>query len=205
MSNQNSDDLPPGAEKRRFRRISVEVPGKLFFPADNREEACTVADLSPGGASIQCGVKPEIGTHIVLYVDGFGRFEGEVARLNSKGFGIAFTSTANKRERTAEQLTLFLNHALADQPLLTKRERTAHKSFTKFTRADGQVVNCEVMDISVVGVTLRTEVRPVVGEFVLIAGIAGKVIGHYEHGVGIEFVGQEKGSSDAMNHINLVR
>jgi hypothetical protein len=205
MKDETPQDLPAGAENRRFRRISVEVPGKLFFPADNREEACTVGDLSPGGAAIQCGVRPEIGSQVVLYVDGFGRFEGQVARLGSKGFGIAFTSTANKRERTAEQLTLFLNHALADQPLLTRRERTAHKSFTKFTRADGQVVNCEVMDISVLGVTLRTEVRPVVGEFVLIAGIAGKVVGHYEHGIGIEFVGQEKGSSEAMNHINLVR
>jgi len=40
-----------GAERRRFRRVTVDLPGRLFIPADSREARCTINDLSPGGAA----------------------------------------------------------------------------------------------------------------------------------------------------------
>src|SRR5215831_19253826 len=43
-----------GAERRRFRRVKVDLPGRLFIPADSHEAQCTVTDLSPGGAAIAC-------------------------------------------------------------------------------------------------------------------------------------------------------
>ena len=139
-----------------------------------------------------CALSPATGTQVVLYVDGFGRFEGQVARREAKNFGVRFSCTPLKRERTAEQLTLFLNKALVDEGAMRRHERTNHKGFAKFTRADGQIVQCEVMDISAGGVSLRTDMRPALGEFVLIAQMAGRVARHHEHGIGIEFVGQEK-------------
>ena len=108
------------------------------------------------------------------------------------GFGVAFVCTPSKRERTAEQLILFLNKTLVDDSVLRRHERTSQKGFAKFTRADGQIVHCEVTDISVGGVSLKTDVKPPIGEFVLIAQIAGRVARHHADGIGIEFVGQEK-------------
>ena len=195
------------AERRRFRRVRLDLPGRLFTPADGQESRCQVLDLSPGGAAIGCPNAPAPGTQIVLYVDGFGRFEGQVARRDEAGFGVRFSCTAMKRERTAEQLTLFLNKSLVDETVLRRHERTNHKGFAKFTRADGQVVHCEVMDISAGGVSLKTDVRPTVGEFVLIAQMAGRIARHHEHGIGVEFVGQEKAAQHAepMTRLNLVR
>jgi len=95
------------AERRRFRRVRVDLPGRLFIPADGREARCTVQDISPGGAAIRCELAPEAGAAVVVYVDGFGRFEGAVARPGGvTPFGVAFHCTPSKRERTAEQLTL---------------------------------------------------------------------------------------------------
>jgi hypothetical protein len=196
------------AERRRFRRVPVDLAGRLFTPGDGREARCTILNLSPGGAAVNSELSPEQGTPVVLYVDGFGRFEGTVARREDNSFGVCFVCTPAKRERTAEQLTLFLNKALVDESVLRRHERTHQKGFTKFTRADGQIVNCEVMDISVGGVSLKSEVRPPLGEFVLIAGMAGRIARHHEHGIGIEFVGQDK---HAPSHeppalkLNLVR
>ena len=193
------------AERRRFRRVRVDLPGRLFLPADSREARCTVADLSPGGAAITSDLVPELGAAVVLYVDGFGRFEGTVARQNGYGFGLAFVCTPSKRERTAEQLTLFLNKALVDDSVLRRHERSSQKGFAKFTRADGQIVHCEVMDISVGGVSLKTDIKPPIGEFVLIAQIAGRIARHHGDGVGIEFLGQEKSVAESGHAINLVR
>jgi hypothetical protein len=193
-------------ERRRFRRVRVDLPGRLFTPADGKEARCRICDLSPGGAAIACDLMPVPGTQVVLYVDGFGRFEGQVMRLDDNNFGVHFACTALKRERTAEQLTLFLNKDLVDESAMRRHERTTHKGFAKFTRADGQIVHCEVMDISASGVSLKTDIRPAIGEFVLIAQMAGRVARHHEQGIGIEFVGQEKSAqTEPAARLNLVR
>jgi hypothetical protein len=193
------------AERRRFRRVRVDLPGRLFMPSDGREARCSVVDLSPGGAAIRCETLPDAGMPVVLYVDGFGRFEGVVARQDGGSFGVCFQCTPSKRERTAEQLTLFLNKSLVDESVLRRHERSSQKGFAKFTRADGQVTNCEVMDISVGGVSLKTDIKPPIGEFVLIAQVAGRVVRHHEQGIGIEFVGQERHAHEAAQQLSLVR
>ncbi len=193
-------------ERRRFRRVRVDLPGRLFTPVNGNEARCQICDLSPGGAAIACEMLPEPGTQVILYVDGFGRFEGHVMRMDDSSFGVLFSCTALKRERTAEQLTLFLNKDLVDETVMRRHERTNQKGFAKFTRADGQIVQCEVMDISSSGVSLKTDVRPTIGEFILIAQMAGRVARHHEHGIGIEFVGQEKTAQvETSVRLNLVR
>lgn len=197
------------AERRRFRRVRIDLPGRLFTPSDGQEARCSVIDLSPGGASITCEIMPEPGMPVILYADGFGRFEGHVARRDGMGFAVQFACTPSKRERIAEQLTLFLNKALVDETVLRRHERSHQKGFAKFTRADGQVINCEVMDISVGGVSLKSEIKPPIGEYVLIAQTAGRVARHHEHGIGIEFVGQEKPAAvpatDYPPRLNIAR
>jgi PilZ domain-containing protein len=193
-------------ERRRFRRVRVDLPGRLFTPVDGKEARCQICDLSPGGAAIACEMLPEPGTQVILYVDGFGRFEGHVMRMDDSSFGVLFSCTALKRERTAEQLTLFLNKDMVDETVMRRHERTNQKGFAKFTRADGQIVQCEVMDISSSGVSLKTDVRPTIGEFILIAQMAGRVARHHEQGIGIEFVGQEKATQvEPSVRLNLVR
>jgi len=192
------------AERRRFRRIRVDVPGRLFTPENGQEAPCTVTDLSPGGAGIACDIVPPQGADVILYIDNFGRFEGKVLRRD-QGFSIQFAASKIKRERTAEQLTLFLNQALVDGSVL-RRHQPGHKGFTKFTRANGQIVKCEVMDISAGRCSLKTDIRPLIGEFILIGQMAGRVARHHETGIGIEFVGQEAPAGPApKTKLNIVR
>jgi hypothetical protein len=175
-------------ERRRFKRVTVELSGRLFVPAVNHEAVCKVLDMSPGGARIGSDVVPDIGSQIVIYIDGFGRFEGKVARPVEGGFGIEFSCSAHKRERIAEQLTLYLNGGKIEEASLRRHDRTATRGLARFTRANGDVVNCEVLDLSLSGVSLITEIRPPVGEFVLIGQMAGRVARHHGTGIGIEFI-----------------
>jgi hypothetical protein len=96
-----------------------------------------------------------------------------------------------------------MNKALVDQSVMRRHERSSQKGFAKFTRADGQIVHCEVMDISVGGVSLKTDIKPPIGEYVLIAQIAGRVARHHGDGIGIEFVGREM--SEPAHQLNVVR
>jgi len=194
------------ADRRRYRRIHIDLPGKLFVPATTAEYAGTVVDLSPGGASFATDADLPIDTAVVLYANTFGRFEGVVARHDGPRLGLKFHSTALKRERTAEQLTLFLNKSLLDEAEIRRDDRTPTKGLTRFVRHDGQMVPCEVLDLSMSGISVKTDVRPPVGEFILIGQLAGRVARHHEHGIGIEFIGTDNNTADRLrSKIAVVR
>jgi hypothetical protein len=198
MKNFESVIAKARADRRRFWRVRVDVPGKLFVPSDGQECPCTVINLSPGGAHLECPLALEDGTPVVLYADGFGRFEGSIARKDGFGFSVRFASTVMKRERTAEQLTLFMNRALVDEADLRRHDRTPTKGITRFTRSDGQLVPCEVLDLSMSGVSLKTSLRPPIGEFILIGHLAGRIARHHGEGIGIEFVGANNANTDKL-------
>src|SRR5208282_4929114 len=100
------------AERRQFMRVRVELSGRLFVPSDNREARCEIVDLSPGGAQIVAEFVPPADEPVIVYIDGFGRFEGTVARPGEGSFGVRFHCSTLKREKIAEQLTLYMNRNL---------------------------------------------------------------------------------------------
>jgi len=188
------------AERRRYKRVVVNLSGRLFVPGDEREARCTVIDMSPGGAHVACEFVPDTQTPVVIYIDGFGRFEAVVSRPAEGSFGVHFNCSANKRERIAEQLMLHLNGAPVDETVVRRHDRTATKGLARFTRATGEIVACEVVDLSLGGVSLKTEQRPPIGEFVLIGQMAGRIARHHTDGIAIEFVtpSQDKQSVDRI-------
>lgn len=176
------------ADRRRYRRVDVGADGRLFLPDVQSEAPCKVLDLSPGGARIAVDVPLEAGLTVILYAGEFGRFEGHVVRLSGGDFGVQFNCPALKRERIAEQLMVFLNRNLVDEAALRRHDRKPTRGLARFTRASGQVVECEVLDLSLSGVSLITDLRPQIGEIVLIGQMAGRIARHHEQGVAIEFV-----------------
>jgi hypothetical protein len=56
-------------------------------------------------------------------------------------------------------------------------------------------------------VSLKTDIKPPIGEFVLIGQMAGRVARHHENGVGIEFVAvpHDKAQAERLSKIAVVR
>lgn len=145
-------------------------------------------NLSPAGTEISGDFDRLPNGPIVLYAEGFGRFEGKIIWYDGGKYGIKFNSTTLKQARTADQLAR-MNEGQAAQVTATQRHRReAAKSLSRFTRENGSVIPCTVLDISTSGVSLGTSVRPQTGELVLIGGMVGRVARHHETGIGIEFV-----------------
>lgn len=185
------------AERRRYKRERVELIGRHFEPAESREADCKVTDLSAGGARILSGVVPPSGTQVVVYIDGFGRFEGSVVRVERDGFAIEFECSANKRERVSKQLENYVSGMPLEKTMLRRHHRTAKERKVSFTRANGDIANCKVLDYSLSGVFLATEIRPEIGEFVLIGGVPGRVARHHERGIAIEYTSQDKATAES--------
>lgn len=189
---ENSDHVLARAlkERRKFRRVKLAFSGRLYIPATQEEAVCTIDDISPGDAAILCELKQAPHDRAVLYLDGLGRFEGPIVRREPTGFIMTFTCSAQKREKLADQLALELNrHFLADSDMRRHdRVEQASGNYTHYTRSTGEQIRCEVLDLSLTGVSLRTEARPPVGEHILIGQRAGRVARHHGDGIGIEFL-----------------
>jgi hypothetical protein len=174
-------------ERRRFRRMPMAITGRLL-DAEGREHDCRTADISPGDVRIVSPVSPDVGERVVIYLDGFGRVSGRVARSCGEGeVAVIFDFSAHKREKMAEQLTLALNKGLGVEaparPIGRDPAQTIRIEFETGEAYDG-----EVLDFSLAGVTVRTpRPPPLIGVWVRIGGVYGRVARLIEGGFAVDF------------------
>jgi len=180
------------SERREFKRVFVEIPGSVFVPASEKEAACRITNISPSGAEIACPLEQLLDTPIVLYASGLGRFEGQVVWQRDDHYGVRFTVSERKQAKLAGQLAR-IDESQSEQPRDTRNnERIKTGRQTTFTRGDGSVVSCTLLDFSTTGVLVKANVRPDIGEFLLIGEMAGRVVRYSETGIAIEFIDRER-------------
>ena len=177
-------------DRRKYKRVVVEIPGKVFVPSTRKESDCTIKNVSPAGAEIACGIEGLLDTPIVLYAAGLGRFEGHVVWALEGRYGVKFNASELKQAKLADRL-----NGRADSSERREHSRTKDGRNAQFTRDDGTVAACTVADFSTGGVLIQSAARPRIGEYVLIGGMVGCVVRVDAAGIGIEFVEREAGDS----------
>lgn len=192
MSREAKQVWAERVDRRKLKRVRIALRGKLFITDEQRETDCIVTDLSPGGAGIQCKAPPPRRSDVVLYVPGFGRFEGTTTQPTRDGTTVSFGCTARKQKRIADQLRLFVKEGLTAITTLRENDRIKQVAIPSFTMADGEVVECEVLDISLTGTSLKTNERPPVDEVIQLGCMAGRVVRHHETGIGVKFIGEAR-------------
>ena len=161
--------------------------GELFVPAEESTTNCMAVDLSAGGAGVQCEEVPPLNTYVVLYIDGFGRYEAVSTRFADGVLGLRFVFRDEKRDRLLEKLNLFVNEGHVDDTRRRAHERVPHMAAAYFTRPSGERVKCRIIDASLEGISLRTKSRPPLGEIIRISRTYGCVVRHHDQGIGVQF------------------
>ncbi len=184
----NANDAAP-SERRDHERHRVCLAGKIFIAGAGAVFDCTVTNLSAGGAGFWCAGAPPLDTPLVLYVDGFGRFEGAVTRSVQGDAGVKFSCSDAKRKRLEEALAGFVVDGMKAVTRLRRFERArVAAAIDHFSLADGEAVACSLVDISLQGALLRTGRRPAIGEIVHLGQTRGWVIRHLDDGIAIQFL-----------------
>lgn len=180
---------PKAAPDRRLHKRHQIVRLGRFMRASKHEYPCKLIDISVGGAAMMSPVAPEIGERIVAYFDGLGGLEGSVVRLLDGGFAVSFHMSQHKREKLAAQITWLINRQDLGLPEQRRHERFAladHKTTLKF--ADGVVMPCIVIDVSLSGASVGTNARPEIGTEVVLGRTRARVVRLHDMGIGVEFV-----------------
>lgn len=175
------------ADRRRHQRVDINLLGRFMLP-NWQEYPCQVIDMSPGGAAIISPVAANIGERIIAYIDHMGRIEGEVTRHISGGFAMSIRASSRKRDKIASQLTYLANKDLLNLPEDRRHERqVVENPYSNIKMPDGREYPCTVLDISLSGAAIRTQVRPAIGTIILMGNMRARVVRHLDDGVALEF------------------
>ena len=178
----------PATDKRRHKRVAITLLGR-FMRANRHEYPCRLNDISVGGAAINSPVAVDESERIIVYFDHIGGLEGSVVRVFEGGFAMQFRTSARKREKLAAQLTWLINRDVLSGITERRHERGSIADQNKTVLLDtGETLDCEVVDVSISGASLRMDMRPPIGSSLMLGRMRGRVMRHHEHGIGVQFV-----------------
>ena len=158
-----------------------------FMLADMTEHPCRVTDLSIDGVTFLTEVEVGPLSLLVAYIQDVGRVEGRVIGAVPGGIRVAFQLSSTRRQRLESRLKWSQRSGgAADQ---RRHERFVPKdNKSHITLPDGRVYACEVIDISLSGAAVRTEVLPSLGTYLNLGKMRGRVVRYHESGIAIEFL-----------------
>jgi hypothetical protein len=175
------------ADRRKHHRVNVNILGR-FMLEDRREYPCQVIDMSPGGMALITPVSGEVGERVVAYLDHISRVEGKIARIIDGGFAVKLNNTARKRDKIANILTWLANRDELNLPEDRRHDRFVPKNpITKIVLADGSEHMCRIIDVSLSGAALATDIVPEMGESIALGKMRARVVRQIEGGIAVEF------------------
>jgi PilZ domain len=177
-------------EQRRSERWPASLRGKMFVPAEETTIDCRIVDLSDSGAGAICAEMPPLQAFTILYIEGFGRFEAVVARVEGKVLGLRFVFNDRKRKALVDKLMRFVQSGGIDPTALRRSRRVPGAEVAQFVCGNGDRIPCEIVDISLTGASLRTHGRPLIGETVRIGRMQARVVRYHDRGIAVEFEGR---------------
>ena len=196
------DDLvavePRGAvahDRRTDIRVITSIPGRYMLGSrhdergNRREFACRALNMSTRAMLLAAPVAGPPGERVIAYFDSFGRMEGSIFRVLSRGFVMSIAATAEERDRLALKLAWLEDHKNHDAHEARQHERVVPRNpYSWVTLADGRTQTCFVIDMSASGVAVSADLRPDLGTVLAVGRVIGRVRRHFAEGFAIEFV-----------------
>ena len=184
-----AEERHDNGQAERRRSPAIIAFGRFMLP-DTSEHTCQVSQMTADRAVFSTTSMPPIGTEIVAYVDDIGRVEAISGEPVNGGFKVHFVHRASRRERFEQRITWLAKKTdgAIDQRRHARCEPKNNKS--QITMPDGRVHPCEVIDISLSGAAVNFRIKPVLGTYLMLGKVHGRVVRHFDNGFALEFTRQ---------------
>jgi len=171
----------------RHRTVELALQGRFMRP-DKSEYPAKLVDISVAHMSLTSPILVDVGEKVVAYFEHIGLIDGKVDRVSGTGFSMRLNITTRKREKLAAQLTWLINRSEFTGLEERRHERIAVGNKTVGMDVGGRMVQCSLLDISLSGASLGTDVRPAIGTEVVVGVQHAIVRRHHEQGIGVQFL-----------------
>ncbi len=176
------------SNKRTYvrRRLAVLV---RYITNGGRESAGRLQDISEGGLFMATSTPIAIGEEIILYPDGLGRLNGKIVRKDDGGVAVEFDLSDVQKTYLAKRI----DAAVSGTPYLKLMEKRAHRRLE--LKVESRAIapteclefDCIIIDLSLSGALVRSQVKPPLGAEVRIGSLRGQVKRHWKEGFAIQF------------------
>ncbi|WP_244560302.1 MULTISPECIES: PilZ domain-containing protein [unclassified Bosea (in: a-proteobacteria)] len=174
-------------ERRRHHRMKVVLLGRYMLP-NRMEYPCQSIDISPGGLHLAAPAKAAPGERVIVYLEHLGRIEGTCVRTTMEGFAMTITATSRKREKFTAQLTWLANREELGLPEDRRHERIVPRNPRSLLLLDdGTDHPVRIIDISLSGTAISTDLDLPVGTAVRIGSTPARIVRRFDGGLGLEF------------------
>lgn len=180
---------------RRSVRTAASIGGRYSLAnkrnlrAERREFACRTISISAEAVALIGPVRGAVGERVIAHFDELGKLEGHIVRLVPDGFVMSVVLPDDRRARLAARIDWLDKHRHYRLPDDRTHKRTIPKRpHSTMMLADGTVMGCFVIDMSVSGVAVSADVSPQLGDVLAVGKIIGRVVRLFPEGFALRFV-----------------
>jgi hypothetical protein len=189
------------------RAVRIQAPGTYTLPSwydpegRLRSFACRTTRVSPFRMLLDVPVVGKVGDRLTSYFRDFGKFDGHISDTMPGGFLFELDMTRAQRAKFADKL-VWLEKKQKDPNIRDARRdarfvpSTPHSALTL---ADGSVIPCFVVDASLSGAAVSSEVQLPIGTALAVGSCVGRVVRLFPEGFAIKF------TEPAANLLDLER
>ncbi|MET0879191.1 MAG: PilZ domain-containing protein [Tardiphaga sp.] len=190
------------------RAVNIVVDGQYaldhWYNAQGKPRtfSCHTSRVSPFRMMVAAPVLGKVGDHVSSYFSDFGNLEGRISDITEREFLLELNLSGTMRKRLADKLD-WLERQQKDPSIrdLRKHPRSVPTMpHSLLTFADGSVLSCFIIDVSLSGAALSADVQPEIGTPLALGSCVGRVVRHLPGGFAIQFV-QEQTNADLEHRI----
>jgi hypothetical protein len=182
-------------DRRDDKRIYVSLPGRYSLGdtanarGDPRLFACRAVIISAYEFALAAPVTAKVGVLVAANIDQLGKLRGSIARVFDLGFAMKIEAGNQEREMLASKIDWIERNK--DFEISDNRTHTRFipkRPLSLLTLADGSVVPCFVVDISVSGAAVSADIVPRIGTVLAVGKVVGRVVRYIESGFAVQFI-----------------
>ncbi len=190
---------------RRQRAVDIKMAGSYVLPnwydklGKLRTFACRTTRVSPFRMIVDVPVVGKVGDTLTSYFQDFGNLEGEISDVMTGGFLLELKMAQAMRAKIADKL-VWLEKKHKEPEIIDSRKdaRFVPKApHSRVTLADGSVYACFIIDVSLSGIAVSSEIQPPLATPLAVGACVGRVIRLLPHGFAVKFV--KKQDRDELN------
>jgi len=151
-----------------------------------RQFPCTVLNFSSEVIKLAGPVTGSMGEWVVASFEDFGQFEGPVAAIFKNSFAMWIVATVENRKKLASKVAWVKDKKI---PNRRRHERLIPSDpNSTLCLVDGHSAPCQIIDYSLSGVALSSDINLEIGAVVKVGSVLGQVRRLFSKGCTIEFL-----------------
>lgn len=137
------------------------------------------------------------GDRVIAEIEHFGRVEGKISRLlRQRGFDMSLSASPQQRAILANKIRWVERFKNLEAP----EQRTTRRFMPKnpvstLILPDGSRIPCLLINLSMSGAAVATDIRPKIGATLAVGCIVGRVVRQLETGFAVQFVQRQEGQT----------